>query len=149
MNALWQSQNKDQFESCKADWRAKSHEKIAAANANWRLKNIDSIKIKQAAWQAANPEACRINRQNRRARQNEPMGILSHGLSEKLFRLQKGMCPCCSQPLGDNFHLDHIVPLALGGSHADGNIQLLRARCNLQKHAKDPIDFMQSRGFLL
>lgn len=45
--------------------------------------------------------------------------------------------------------MDHIVPLALGGSNTDGNIQLLRATCNQQKHAKHPVVFMQERGFLL
>jgi 5-methylcytosine-specific restriction endonuclease McrA len=52
-------------------------------------------------------------------------------------------------PLGDNYHIDHIMPLALGGSNTDDNIQLLRQRCNNQKCAKHPVDFMQSRGFLL
>jgi hypothetical protein len=33
--------------------------------------------------------------------------------------------------------------------HTDFNVQLLCATCNLNKNAKDPIDFMQSRGFLL
>jgi len=28
-------------------------------------------------------------------------------------------------------------------------MQLLNAICNLQKHAKHPVDFMQERGFLL
>ena len=68
---------------------------------------------------------------------------------EKLLKLQKGKCPCCSLPLGDDFHLDHKMPLALGGDHVDDNMQLLKARCNMQKRASNPIDFMQSRGFLL
>jgi 5-methylcytosine-specific restriction endonuclease McrA len=53
------------------------------------------------------------------------------------------------QPLGDNYHLDHITPITLGGSNTDDNMQLLRQRCNNQKYNKHPIDFMQSRGFLL
>jgi len=53
------------------------------------------------------------------------------------------------QPLGDDFHMDHIMPIALGGSNTDDNMQLLRKECNLQKQAKHPIDFMQSRGLLL
>lgn len=46
-------------------------------------------------------------------------------------------------------HLDHIVPVAMGGPNIDENIQLLRQRCNNQKHSKHPVDFMQQRGFLL
>ena len=46
-------------------------------------------------------------------------------------------------------HLDHKVPLAAGGANEFGNLQLLCPRCNLAKSARDPLDFMQSRGFLL
>jgi 5-methylcytosine-specific restriction endonuclease McrA len=91
----------------------------------------------------------RIYRANRRARELEAGGTLSKGLRTKLFDLQRGKCACCGKPLGNDFHLDHIVPLKLGGSNTDDNIQLLRAACNMQKGAKDPIEFMQSRGNLL
>lgn len=40
-------------------------------------------------------------------------------------------------------------PLARGGTNQRTNLQLLCPPCNLSKSAKDPIDFMQSRGFLL
>ncbi len=120
-----------------------------AASAVWRKANPERKKAIDAAWHKANPEANRINGQNRRARKRANGGTLSKGLAAKLFKLQKGKCPCCKQPLGDKFHLDHIVPIAKGGSNTDDNIQLLRSRCNNQKHARDSIDFMQSRGFLL
>jgi 5-methylcytosine-specific restriction endonuclease McrA len=86
---------------------------------------------------------------NRKARERANGGILSVGLAEKLFELQKGKCACCGQPLGEKYHMDHILPIVLGGPNEDWNIQLLRQRCNQQKHAKHPVDFMQSRGFLL
>ena len=76
-------------------------------------------------------------------------GVLTLGLSLRLFQLQKGKCACCKKPLGSNYHMDHIMPLALGGTNTNDNIQLLRARCNLQKQAKHPVDFMQQRGYLL
>jgi len=76
-------------------------------------------------------------------------GVLSKGLSERLFGLQRGLCPCCSQPLGDNYHRDHIMPIDLGGANEDWNIQLLRAQCNLQKRNKRPEVFMRERGFLI
>lgn len=70
-------------------------------------------------------------------------------IAERLFKLQRGKCACCKQPLGDDYHMDHIMPLSLGGSNTDDNIQLLRAKCNQQKSAKHPVDFMQQRGFLI
>ena len=134
---------------CKVVWRAMNREKLLAAGLAYRAANREFVNSRAAAWKAANPEKRRIQDQNRRSHKRANGGKLSQGLSAKLFILQKGKCPCCKQPLGDDFHLDHIVPLALGGSNTDDNIQLLRKQCNLKKHAKHPVDFMQSRGFLL
>lgn len=132
-----------------AAWKAKHPEIGKARSAAWRAANPDREKSNHKAWRAANPEAYKIHNQNRRALKVGNGGVLSKGLSAKLFKLQKGKCACCGIPLGDKYHLDHIMPLSLGGSNTDDNMQLLRQRCNNQKHAKHPVDFMQSRGFLL
>lgn len=86
---------------------------------------------------------------NRRARKRSSGGVISPGLARKLFKLQSGKCACCGLSLGGDYHMDHIMPIAMGGPNEDRNIQLLRAACNIQKTAKHPVDFMQSRGFLL
>ena len=111
----------------------------------YRANNINRRRISDAARHLANPEAS----QTRRALKRGAGGVLSKGLAAKLMVLQKGKCPCCGKPLGNNYHMDHIMPLALGGSNTDNNIQLLRATCNNQKYTKHPVDFMQSRGYLL
>ena len=132
-----------------AAWRLANPERSKAYAEAWRIKNKEKLRAQNAERYAANPEAARIHWRNRRARKKEVGGNLSRGLAEKLWNLQKGSCACCKEPLGDNYHLDHIMPLALGGTNTDDNIQLLRAVCNLQKSTKHPVDFMQSRGFLL
>lgn len=113
------------------------------------LQNKESRNAYSKAWRLANPEAGRIHRQNRRAAQKASGGKLSQGLLDKLFVLQQGRCPCCRQPLGNDCELDHKMPIALGGTNSDENMQLLRKVCNKQKRSKHPVDFMQSRGFLL
>lgn len=147
--AAWEKANPEKVKAYSAAYRAANHDKVIAAAAVWRAENLDKVKAYNAAWSAANLEATRISKQNRKARKQENGGVLSKGLSAKLFALQKGKCPCCAQPLGDDYHLDHKMPLILGGSNTDDNVQLLRKRCNLQKHAAHPVDFMQKRGFLL
>ena len=163
-NAAWQKANPDKVKQANAKWRAadpartkdyykryyeSNTESIRQSSALWRSKNVESEKTRTAKWHAENPESARLSGLNRRANKASSGGRLSKGLANRLFVLQVGKCPCCKQPLGDDYHLDHIQPLALGGSNTDDNIQLLRKTCNLQKKAKHPVDFMQSRGFLL
>lgn len=132
-----------------AKWRENNPEKLKAYREAWYAANAQKVKILNAAYYAANPNVAKLAWQNRRAKKQASGGVLSKGLAPKLFKLQKGKCACCEQPLGENYHLDHIMPLALGGSNTDSNIQLLHQRCNNQKSKKHPVDFMQSRGFLL
>jgi 5-methylcytosine-specific restriction endonuclease McrA len=133
----------------KAKYYAANRERECNASRDRHAANPEIAKKNSAAWERANPESRRIRVENRRARRLKNGGVLSKGLLKKLFAQQKGMCPCCGQSLGKNYHMDHIIPLALGGSNTDDNMQLLTATCNLQKSVKHPIDFMQSRGFLL
>ena len=130
----WRTENPKRFLQQIAEWRAANPEKIKAANAKYRLNNS---------------EARKAHHQNRRARKKLAGGKLSSGLVKNLFELQNGKCVCCEQPLGKGYHLDHIMPLALGGLNTDDNMQLLKARCNMEKKAKHPVDFMRQRGYLL
>lgn len=145
----WREANPEASKTALKDYRITNREKRNQASAIWRESNSEKAKQNFASWADANPESSRIRAQNRRARKIANGGVLSNGLASKLFELQKGKCACCGEPLGDNYHLDHIMPLALGGANTDDNIQLLRPKCNLQKNTKHPIDFMQKRGFLL
>ena len=145
----WRAANYDKVRATVYAWNAANHDRVKENATAWQSANPEKIKALATKWHAANPDAARIYAHNRRALKNQCGGKLSHNIREKLFKLQKGKCACCKKPLGDDCHLDHIVPLSKGGSNTDDNIQLLTQRCNNQKHAKDPIDFMQSRGFLI
>ena len=148
-NAARYLANPERAKAAAVAWQKDNQERFKEYSVAYRAENRERLIALSTAWQKANPEAKRICDQNRRARKLDNGGKLSKGLSAKLFKLQKGKCPCCQQPLGNDFHLDHIMPLKKGGANDDWNIQLLRQQCNQQKSAKDPIDFMQSRGFLL
>jgi hypothetical protein len=162
--AKYRSENAERIKALRAEWVKKNPEKRKAQNAKCRAGRKEKIRKASAeryekfreyanylshAWRAANPEKVRASSQNNKAKRRNAIGKTSKGLSKRLFDLQKGMCACCGLPLGGNYHLDHIMPIALGGTNEDRNIQLLRPRCNSQKKAKHPVDFMQERGFLL
>lgn len=148
-NNLWNTENKKRVsELSAARYFAKKVEK-KAHNAAYYLANSDAINARGRRYFKANPEVFRTSRNNRRARLLSAKGKVSSDLAKRLYAKQRGLCACCGLALGNEYHLDHIMPLALGGSNTDDNIQLLRPKCNMQKSAKHPVDFMQSRGFLL
>lgn len=140
------------YEKTKEHAKARSaawHKANADWTANWHAKNREKNLARMKAWRDSHPESSRIHNHNRASRIRFNGGRLSPGLTDKLFKLQCGRCVCCGDPLGKTYQLDHIVPLARGGSNEDWNMQLLTRNCNREKHAKDPITFMQKRGFLL
>ena len=151
-SVAYRAANREKIKIANAAYNAANRE---ALNAKARAKpprvraNPDTKKLREQEWRSRNKSAMRAYGQNRRALKKKAGGNISRDLSARLLVLQKGKCACCGNNLGTDFHLDHIMPLALGGSNTDGNIQLLRAICNLQKNAKHPVDFMQSRGYLL
>lgn len=177
IKARYYQNNKDAVKETSSRTYARNKEKVCAAATLWAVnnpekrilarkkhaasgrekltkqmyssKNATRIKETKRLWIKSNPDAVRRMNNIRRARKSSSGGNLSSGITQKLFSLQRGRCACCGLLLGDKYDLDHIMPLALGGSNTDDNVQLLRQRCNRQKHAKHPIDFMQSRGFLL
>lgn len=113
-----------------------------------RRRRIDSGQAAAALkkYRAANPERVR-EWAHRRA--SGKVGRLPWGTTQKLGAAQKWKCAICRCSVRKHYHLDHIMPLALGGAHEPKNLQLLCPSCNVRKNAKHPIQYMQERGFLL
>lgn len=103
-----------------------------------------------AGGKSMTPEYRASYEQLRQSRKKASGGSFNHAQIEDLYRKQRGKCAVCREPVKlSKMQRDHIEPIALGGSSDITNIQLLCRPCNQSKHAKPPIDFMQSRGFLL
>lgn len=141
--------NPDRAKSAQKKYYASNSDNAKSRSIEWKLANREKIKEYHARYRIHNRSSVLRNNQNYRARKRSALGVLSSGLTERLLVLQKGKCACCGLSLGNDYHLDHIIPLALGGSNEDGNIQLLRGVCNMKKGMKHPVVFMQSRGYLL
>ena len=145
--AAWHIANREKRSIDYAQYRIKNRVTLREKKVAWVQSNSDHVKAYHSEWLKKNKDVGRGYSQNRRSRKTNNGGTLSLDLTVKLFKLQRGKCACCGLPLGDNYHLDHIMPLYLGGPNIDNNMQLLRKHCNLKKHAKHPVDFMQERGF--
>jgi 5-methylcytosine-specific restriction endonuclease McrA len=145
----WAAANRERSREKAREWYSKNPERAKANVAAWQAKNGEKKRSAEAEWKRKNAVRVRLHNAERRALKRVAGGGLSPDIVQQLMEKQRGKCPCCGKSLGRDFHLDHITPLIDGGAHADANMQLLRARCNLQKNRKDPIQFMQERGFLL
>lgn len=148
--------NKTQIAEKKRAWKEANKEKRRAwieANKDsinekydvYYEANKDTILAKGRAWCKANPEALR----NKKARRNAVPGEITPGWIPKLLELQRWTCVVCNVDLRFGYHIDHIQPIARGGENTDYNLQALCPKCNLEKSDKDPIEFIQSRGFLI
>lgn len=114
----------------------------------------DRARLKAAQWRAANPERNREllerwrseNRdryleQSRRASRNRQIwkAATGDGISLRawlrLIRRHHGCCAYCGEqpPAGKPLQPDHVIPLARGGCHAEGNILPACSPCNLRK----------------
>lgn len=135
--------NKDKISSYQCQWRLSNREYAV----KWRIDNPDYNRL----WREDNPEKNSVQSHKRRARiRNAPGQSYTVEQISSLWNAVKHKCACCGCVISlKTRHIDHIVPLSRGGSNEIRNVQFLCAKCNTRKAAKDPIDFMQSRGFLI
>lgn len=145
----WAENNKEERRKInhKSYWN--NPEKMRAAARGIPKEQRERKNRTQRVYALANSDKVRMWN-NARLHTTRAAGKVTREMILKLIALQKDKCAACG--IGFNKakkHLDHIKPVAAGGNNEFGNLQYLCASCNLSKQARDPIEFMQSRGFLL
>ena len=110
----------------------------------WYSENKEKHNLRQRRWRNAHPEYMREWYCTKDARRRQASGRLSKGIVEELLRKQRGLCACCGRELSSDYHIDHIMPIALGGTNTDDNVQLLLAECNMRKGAKHPDEWRKT-----
>lgn len=115
---------------------ARDPAKRANAFKAWRRKNPDRWKALNAKWHALHPYGRRLHQATRRARMKSAGGSFTAAQVANLIEAQGNRCPYCRVVLGTAFQIDHIKPIARGGSNDVTNIQLLCIPCNQRKHTK-------------
>ncbi len=141
----WREANPDKVKQYREKPEVREQERAAALD--WKRRNPERVKATSAAWRVNNPEKARIKDQRRRAKKLDAVcgtPINKEGI-DRLLSDQKGLCAYCKRELDGNYHIDHFVPLAQDGAHSLENILLSCPTCNLQKGAKSPLSFMNTK----
>lgn len=164
--ARYIAKKEEKIEYQSAYYEANKHA-ILAQKADYRLKNKEIIRESKSIYHAANKKYqlekmsrnYRANKEkylerarNRRARIRSAEGTHTAADIRPILHGQRGLCANCHSKLfksgKQKFHVDHIVPLARGGSNWPDNLQCLCPSCNLSKGAKDPLEWAAQNGRL-
>lgn len=159
----WRAANPDKVAEAKAAWIAANYELYRASanrgNRKWKAANPDKVRAGNDTWADANPD--KVSAKSRRWRQTHPVAVrmrkskrralirnasVGHVDLHLLWIRQCGICAICRIPIDPTLawprpqsrSVDHIVPLALGGTHEQSNLQWTHLVCNLKKGAQAP-----------
>lgn len=122
-------------------YRTANRERLQATKAAYHVANASRIRRKVRDWQQNNPERFQELVMRRRARLlNAKVGRVD------LAALWTGCCAICGEVMDPDLRhpdpmsksVDHIVPLARGGSHSQQNLQYAHFVCNLRKGTSLP-----------
>ncbi|WP_370644632.1 HNH endonuclease [Methylorubrum sp. B1-46] len=144
----WKLRSQRQYEIFKERVARNPEAYLGKRRENYE-RNREKILGRQRDNYKRNPDPWLKSSRNRKARKKGADG--THSLKDigRILKQQSSKCAYCKIELKNKYHVDHIVPLARGGTNWPNNLQILCATCNLQKKDQDPIDFARRKGRLL
>lgn len=111
-------------------------------NEEWKIKTFGSTAEYWRQYQKKrDKEKLREYSLNRVARIRNAEGTHTTDDIALILEEQNFTCPYCLASLADGYHVDHYIPLSLGGSNWPDNLQCLCPTCNTRKGAKLPYDW--------
>ena len=130
--------NPEKFSERNRQWRAAN----PAKGREYRAANPEKFRERDRQRRAANPEKFSESNRRRRARKRgNGVYLVTQRDLARLLNRQGGTCAWCDA--SEDFHLDHIIPIARGGAHSIGNLQYLCAPHNLSKNKRTRTEWLK------
>lgn len=129
----------DEFRKYQRDYRAL---KKAADPDGMSISNRQHVK----EWREKYPERARATDANKRAKRKAAQETHTGADIQAILDGQQYKCVSCKVCLREfGYHVDHVVPIARGGTNWPDNLQALCPTCNMEKHTKDFSTFMAEK----
>jgi len=133
--------HKEQYSEYNRRWRETHVEERREYHDQWRKSHPDN----HSQWCRTNKERrreqARANDHRRRARQRD--ATIEAVNEATIYARDMHMCVYCGAT--NNLTLDHIVPLASGGTHCEDNLVVACLSCNCSKQDKPLEEWLQIR----
>lgn len=144
--------NREKEQETARKYREKNRESILKDKINRRHANLERARELSRAWNKAHPEKILQAVRDRKARKRGASGTYTPVDIARLFEQQRGLCAACRVTLIEKgkgkYHVDHVMPLCLGGSNGPANLALLCPSCNQRKSTAHPDDWAKANGRL-
>lgn len=133
----WRKTHGDQVRARDRAHYAANREKLRERARRWRAKHPEVVRAQNARWAAAYPDKRRdINARRRARKRKAQVEIFSRA---DIFERDSGHCHICGKKADSrNWHLDHLIPLSLGGQHTKRNVAVAHPSCNMRKYNTGP-----------
>lgn len=135
--------------AAKRAYEAANAEKITAANTAKRAAKAERKREYMRRWRQANPLIQATQSRTKKARRRHAEGHHTAADVLAIGDRQKWRCAWCRVPCRGAYHVDHIVPLAKGGSNWPDNLCIACPPCNMRKKDKLPNEWARANGRLL
>lgn len=137
----YNSVNSDKVRHQKRLSHIRNREKNNKRTQKWYHQNLDDNRSKSRSNYHKNKQPY-FDRANQRIHQKRSNGgYFTQVEINELYEEQAGMCFYCFEPLGQDFHRDHHIPISRGGTNWIENIVLACEPCNLSKGDKLPTEW--------
>jgi 5-methylcytosine-specific restriction endonuclease McrA len=144
------------YHKCKANHVAQragkyleTRNSVRIAQRAYYLDNSEKIRSKVKEYRLLNPELVTATKRNTKAKRSGAEGFHTLEDIKRIGGAQKWKCAWCRRPCKKEHEIDHIIPIAKGGTNWPNNLCVSCRPCNRAKAARDPIEFSQSMGMLL